>query len=214
MMGHFARDCRTKGKGKGEKNGRRQGIWHRQGQDDEKNIKFSSAHIHVLVVTPISLLCSVSTSRMEEDIPFASIDFSHCFFYYVTCLHRPHVFRITTKAMSFASSACFASFFVLFMLLPLGSSLLFSSFGSSLPHALSPSSPSFVLHCWCPSPSAVAVAVVLYGCGRHARGLWVLRRVVVGFSHHFCVRCTLVHLRKRSVVLVVLLLDLFSITVV
>ena len=34
MMGHFARDCRTKGKGK--RKGRRQGIWQRQGQDDER----------------------------------------------------------------------------------------------------------------------------------------------------------------------------------
>ena len=37
MMGHFARDCRTRSKGKGKGKGRRQGIWQGQGQDDERN---------------------------------------------------------------------------------------------------------------------------------------------------------------------------------
>ena len=48
MMGHFARDCRTKGKGKRVRKGRRQGIWQRQGQDDERNRKERRRQVRTL----------------------------------------------------------------------------------------------------------------------------------------------------------------------
>ena len=107
----------------------------------------------VLVGTPISLLWSVSTSRIEEELPCASFDFSHCIFNSVACLQRLHLLMyhhesdfscifclfcsflpiLTAAAWTFISFFCFFTstffifFFCLMFLLIFAAALLFLS---------------------------------------------------------------------------------------